>query len=130
MVAAAAAEPLPMDATHEDLGVDPIYGRGPSQPRDQKLLDECQGLARTHHFNLYPYHFRLVGNRVALFASCARTADGGLVLVGTVGSEGGAKGAKPPGALVVRLDKARKVVWKKELRKKTYKSIEGQSAVE
>ncbi len=114
------AKPLPMEATHEDLGVDPIYGRGPSQTRDQKLLDECQALARKHHFNLYPYHFRLVGNRVALFGSCTRTADGGLVVVGTLGGA----------ANVVRFDKARRVVWKKLLRKKSYKELEGQSAVE
>jgi len=130
MAGLAAAEPLPMEATHEDLGVDPVYGRGPSQARDQRLLGECQELARKLKLSLYSYHFRLVGNRVALFASCSPTADAGLVLVGTIGSERPKKGEKPVAALVVRLDAARRVLWKKELRKKTYRSIEGQSAVE
>ena len=127
---AAGAEPLPLEAQHEDLAMTPIYGRGPAQARDPALLELCQAWAQAHHVNLYSYHQRLVGNRVALFASCVRTKDKGLVIVGTVGSEHPVKGQKPVAAFVARIDAAGTLRWSKELRKKTYKSFEGESAVE
>lgn len=129
-VAGVHAEPLAIDAQHEDLGDTPHLGKGPAEPRDPALLATCEQWARSNGVSLYSYHQRLIGNRVAFLSSCLRTADKGLVIVGTIGDDAPPKGGRKTAAFIARLDAGGKVLWRKELRKKGYATYEGMSAVE
>jgi hypothetical protein len=123
--------PLPRDAAGPEIGGDPSL-RGPKQAGDSALLDRCSEYAEAHGIDLYRYHLRLVGNRSSFFAPCSRTADGGVVLVGTV------KIGPPPSnaswlvdrGYAARLDADWRVVWERRFARPRFETYEGLSGVQ